>query len=455
MPSRNSSEINPDAQPGREPNALFRNARVRLYGTQESLAEAVNALLPEANFVTANEIGKIERGIVTFPRPARRAAFRRALQAATESEIGFFDSRRAAVDRPHVLDDQPEEHGANVLSEDSGAWTVDWLSETENEVDLKDSEIFLSAMHSFRAADKKVGGSFLYDTVLRYLRTEVAPKVRNADPDRDSDIFLAAATMTEMAGWMAHDAGRDEVALRHFARSLDLAKVSKDVQLGVHIYGSISHLANHLGRIPDAIRYAQQGHALLFRVPRQPDLEARLFSVQARSYAALGDKNECVRLIEDADNALRAAPEADPSPWTGPFDIGSLAGEAARCFRILGDVTRAQKHAETVVALRQESQARSRAFGQLILIAILIRRGYPEEACEVAEQVLEATEHLSSNLVTQQLRELRVNLDPYKASKKVADLVALLDEALRQRAWLYRWPKGREEQPVIGYAAKW
>jgi hypothetical protein len=33
-----------------------------------------------------------------------------------------------------------------------------------------------SAMHAFRAADKKIGGGYLYRTVVDYLHTEVAPQ---------------------------------------------------------------------------------------------------------------------------------------------------------------------------------------------------------------------------------------------------------------------------------------
>ena len=92
---------------------------------------------------------------------------------------------------------------------------------------LREGETFASAMHSFRAAGKQVGGGHLYATVVRYLHTEVAPKLFGIDDDSDGKLaFTAAAALTEMAGWMAHDAGRDEAAERHFGRSLGFVKVS-------------------------------------------------------------------------------------------------------------------------------------------------------------------------------------------------------------------------------------
>ena len=68
-----------------------------------------------------------------------------------------------------------------------------------------------AAMHAFRAADLQVGGGHLYATVVSYLQTALAPRLFGtvaAGPK----VFTAASTLTEMAGWMAHDAGRDAPA---------------------------------------------------------------------------------------------------------------------------------------------------------------------------------------------------------------------------------------------------
>jgi hypothetical protein len=74
-------------------NTLFRDARRRLFGSRQALADAVNQLVPEAYRVSDNDIGKIERGQVTWPRQTRRDAYRETLQAASDEELGFFDRR--------------------------------------------------------------------------------------------------------------------------------------------------------------------------------------------------------------------------------------------------------------------------------------------------------------------------------------------------------------------------
>lgn len=207
----------------------------------------------------------------------------------------------------------------------------------------------MAAMHTFRSADRQVGGGHLYATVVGYLHSDIAPRMFGADQGVEGKaVFTAAAALTEMAGWMAHDAGRDDQALE-------------------------------------------------------------------RSY------------------------DEEPSAWVSHFDEGSLASEAARCLRQLGELPQAQRHAERIIELRPAERTRSRALGQLILVTVLIEQGQPEQACTVAQDVLDATQSLGSYQVIQQLRDLHQLLAPHSTNTVVRDFLDCLGEALRQRAWLYQW----------------
>src|SRR2546430_732669 len=112
-------------------------------------------------------------------------------------------------------------------------------------------------MRSLRSTDSLIGGAHLYSTVTSYLQHTVAPQLlRGAIAEEEGGVFSAAAGLTEMAGWMAHDAGQDQVADQHFRRALSLARAGHDHQLGAHILASLSHLALH-NREPDkAIAFA-------------------------------------------------------------------------------------------------------------------------------------------------------------------------------------------------------
>lgn len=298
----------------------------------------------------------------------------------------------------------------------------------------------IAAMRSFRAADQKVGGGHLYATVVNYLHTEVAPRLFGATGDADArSLYTAAAGLTEMAGWMAHDAGRDSVARQHFGRALDLVKVGGDRQLAAHVHASMSHLAHHLGQPDKAIEHAAAGQAVLEGAPRQPELVARLLAMQARGLAAAGHLDDTNQLLRRAETALGWAADEPPSQWVSGFDEGALASEAARCMRIVGDLSEAERQAQRIIVLRPSDRTRSRAIGQILLAGILVARRRPDEACTVARQVLDSTKSLSSGFVISQLLELRRALEPHQDNPTVAEFLGCLDSELQEREWLYAW----------------
>lgn len=326
------------------------------------------------------------------------------------------------------------------------------LSLFGNEVSANGNS-YASAMNSFRAADRQVGGGHLYATVVKYLHTEVALPLFGVETHSGGSklVFAAAAALTEMAGWMAQEAGRDQAAEQHFVRSLDLVKIGGDRQLGVHVLASMSHLTLHRGRPAEAIQLARRGRDSLARGPRQPELEALLLAMQARGFAALRRIDDCRQLLLQAERALSALPTGERSPWVSRFDEGSLAGEAARCLHQIGDLNEAGRQAARVIELRPGDRTRSRAFGQLILATVLTAQGKSDEACAMAQQVLQATQQLGSYPVIQQLLDLKQLLKPYGANRVVADFLGSLDEALRERMWLYQFLAREECGQVTGF----
>lgn len=299
-----------------------------------------------------------------------------------------------------------------------------------------------AAMQAFRSADLQVGGGHLYASVIKYLQTDVASRLFGSNGGADNRaVFTAAAAFTEMAGWMAHDAGRDTIAKQHFGRSLALVQVGGDHQLSAHVLGSMSHLASHLDQPDEAIELARQGQAVLRAGSASPSLESRLLALEARGFAGHGNKNagECVKLLLRAEKALENTPDEPASPWVSYFDEGSLASETTRCMRQLGDLDEARRQAERIVTLRPSHRTRSRAFGQLALTTVLVAQGKPDEACGIAYDVVAATQSLGSYLVIGQLLELQQRLQPHRSSTVVGDFLVCLEETVRERLWLYQW----------------
>jgi hypothetical protein len=227
----------------------------------------------------------------------------------------------------------------------------------------------------------------------------------------------------------------------------DLAQIGSDRQLTAHILASMSHLAHHLSQPEEAIGLARQGLERMSAGPRLPELDGLLLALEARGLAVLGQGRACIRLLDRAEGALTRHPDEAPSPWVSRFDEAALANETARSLCQLGDLHEAGRQAERIITLRPPDRARSRAFGQLLLATVLLAQGRLDEACALAHEVLAATRHLGSYLVVQQLLDLRQRLAPQRSSAAATMFLGSLDEALRERRWLF--PGETHGQPVV------
>lgn len=284
-------------------------------------------------------------------------------------------------------------------------------------------------MQAFRDADRQVGGGYVYGAVIRYLEREVAPQLFAGT----RDAFAAAAALTEMAGWMAHDAGDDAIAHQHFHHALRFASATDDLELTAHVHASHSHLAQHLDRPRDALRFAHAGRAILRRRDHHPALAARLHAMEARALAALRRRADCAQALLTAEKALDRIPHRSPSPWVSPFDHASLAAETSQCMQQLLQWAAARRASEQVITLRTIGHARSRAFGQFRLASILVSLGEIEQACAVAEAALAGSDRLSSSRVLELLHTLRAQLLPFASTSVVEPVAQSLSAALTTR----------------------
>lgn len=295
----------------------------------------------------------------------------------------------------------------------------------------------LAAMDAFRVQDRRTGGGHFYRPVADYLGQRIGPQLAGgAAIGSDLGIFSAAAGLNEMAGWMAHDAGRDVLAGRHFERALALSQVAGRAEHSAGIYASLSHLALQTGDARAAVDLAQTGRQTARRGLPQPALAARLFAMEARGFAVLGDRQATAAALANADKALGAPSFGETSEWLSPFDEASLAIEAAHCMRATGQRRAALQTAERAIALRDAERARSRAFGQILAAQLLVENGDLDGACDVGRAVIGNTVAPGSARVITLLDELRAALVPYESTRVVSEFLTLLSREQQSRRWL-------------------
>jgi len=288
----------------------------------------------------------------------------------------------------------------------------------------------LPAMHAmseaFQIADRQVGGGKLYGIVVRYLAIEVAPQLLGAEGKASAaDVFAAAASLTEIAGWMAHDGGSNDQARRHFDRAFRLSSAADNAALSANVCASMSHLATQLNSPRDAIRIAEAGLARATTTNGASRLRARLFAMRARGQALDGQADACVDSLRVAERILDTSETEAPAAWIASFDYGSLASEAALCFQSLGNLGGAERQASKAIELRNGDRVRSRAFAQLTLASVLARRGRIAEAATVGAHVCGLVASLNSARVLAGLTDLTQSLRQYSAVTEVRDLLEL------------------------------
>jgi len=305
-------------------------------------------------------------------------------------------------------------------------------AQSDRQADLATIQAMATA---FQVADRKVGGGQIYSTVVNYLQTEISPRL--FDPASDilgERLFEAAASLTEIAGWMAHDSGRDQHAQRHFGQSYRLAKAAGYPALLANICASMSHLAGQLHQATDAVRIAQVGLTHAEHGPARQRLSARLHAMSARGFAMQGDAEASRRALMDAERVLERLHEDRPAEWISQFDEASLASEAALCYDALGDRRQAERQARRVLELRVGDRVRSRAFGQLTLAEVLIGGGEIDEAATLGREICAAAGSLTSNRVRSRLADLQVTLRPHRSVPAVQLFLADCSHVLQPTA---------------------
>ncbi|MEU8050941.1 DNA-binding protein [Micromonospora haikouensis] len=293
----------------------------------------------------------------------------------------------------------------------------------------------LHFVRSLRLADRRVGGGHLYATVTAYLAGRVAEPVPVGASTPGKAELAAAASLNEMAGWMAHDSGAAGPARRHLGEALTLAERSDDHQLVAQVHAGLSHLANHCGDARGALSHARNGLEHLRKAPHGR-LQARLLAIQALGFAIAGQPVEATRALADAEASLHG-PVAATSEWLSPFDVTSFAIEAARCLLRVGDLSESQRRLQAALAVRSADRVRSRALAQLMLVTVFLGKGQIDEACVATHAVLDEIAGLGSGVIIDQLQHAAILFTSHaKVCTEVPPLLDRLRDTIHERSWI-------------------
>jgi hypothetical protein len=302
-------------------------------------------------------------------------------------------------------------------------------------VGISDVEAVQAMTGALTELDHRFGSGHVRPVVVHYLNSVVSGLLSGSYRESvGRELFAAAARLTELAGYMAVDAGRPGLAQRYYIQALRLAQAAGDRGYGGYVLAaSMSHLAAQLGNpreIAQLARAAQEGA----RGHVTPRAQAMFYAAEARGHALLGEARTCHEVAGKALAALERAalpagkdPAGDDPAWIAHFDHAYLADELSHCYRDLGEAEAAARHATEALDSHPQSRARRRAIGLVLLATAQVQQREVEQACHTGMRAVELLGGLRSSRGAEYLEDFRMRLDPYAEEPVVREFCARLE----------------------------
>ena len=126
---------------------------------------------------------------------------------------------------------------------------------------------------------------------------------------RTKEALFAASRFAEFRGWLHHDLGQLDLALRWTSTAVDLALEAGDDRLASYHYMRKSNIASDAHRQDLAIRYADMSRQQLDTLT--PKVRAVALRQEAQAQALLGNEYDCSRLLDEAYRLVASYEDPD------------------------------------------------------------------------------------------------------------------------------------------------
>lgn len=306
--------------------------------------------------------------------------------------------------------------GTSLLADRADRWTWDAGSSDSYEVAQVRTMI-----QGFRQLDNRFGGGHSKADMYAYMKMFVEPKLNRASGPSKSELFLAAAELHQLAGWMAYDTGQAAEGRKYMRQALRLSQEAGSEALSAEMLAGMSHHAAFHGA-PEAGAAVDLALAAGQSAKRsgQPLLVAESAVMEAHGLALQGDKRGCLYALHSAEQAFNEHRDAAPS-WLAYFDTAYLAAKFAHSFRDLGQPREAEIFARRSLEMNDGYQ-RGKLFNTALLASILADQKRVEEACQSASLALKMMSSVRSVRCAAYLSDVARRLAPFKATSDVQAL---------------------------------
>ncbi|MGH3909051.1 MAG: hypothetical protein ACRDTE_33470 [Pseudonocardiaceae bacterium] len=401
----------------RELNLLLRAARLGMRETQEQTAAAIGELLGRP--VDPEYIGRLERGVVTWPNVEYRAAFQQHFGAASSpSELGFYCRR--SQPRPVEADNVKRRVFISTLplplvtsAGEPLARLVNLANSEPTDLPRRVGAEHVAQVRGLMAQadqlDHTWGGGQIRELLGAQMRWAVSLLDAYIDPAISTDLYSAVGWLAAKSGWSCHDVGANTAAQYYFEIALRCAEQADNWDLRADTYADLSRMYQHGGDGERALTMSQHSQVRSDRLT--PLARACMAAVEAGAHGTRGDAQGCLTGIRRAEEHFAAAVPGNETPamlaFFSPAELAEDTGQALWPLAMRGH------HDQTTIGLLRsaaasypDSYARSRARCELRLASLMFAQGDPAEAVTVATSALAHARTLRSVRIRDNLTEL-------------------------------------------------
>lgn len=426
----------------REPNQLLRAARRELRETQEQTAAALSELLERT--VDPEYIGRLERGVVTWPNAEYRAALQHHFGVASPGELGLYCSRS----QPHQREADNVKRrvflGALpaplIISSGTSLSTLVNMANAEltdmpRRVGREHLEQLQTLVSQAYQLQNLWGGGMVRELLGVEMRWAVGLLDAHVDPAIVEDLHSEVGWFADFTGWACHDVGANTAAQRYFEIALRCAQRSANWDLWADSYSNVSRMLAYGGDGEAALTMSRQSQLRTDRLT--PLARACMALVEAIAHGKCGDEQSCLAVIRRAEEHFASAvPANETATMIDFFSPAELAGDSG--YALLPLAMRGEHVTTTVELLRSAAasypadKARSRGLTELRLASLLLAQGDPAEAVTLATGALDDVGSVHSRRIADLLTTLqRQTGDPrYRSVAGIAPLRERLSDTL-------------------------
>jgi len=282
--------------------------------------------------------------------------------------------------------------------------------------------------------DQYGGAGGNYELALRSLR-RLRRVLHRASygPSTGEALHTLAGELTEHAGWLAFDAGRQAEARYWWLDALHTARQDGKDRVSVVVLGSMSQQASELGWSREAIESAQaaQQAAEPWGTPR---LHSVLLAWEALGHARSGDERASRQALLRAGALLGAGRRDGDPPWLTWWDEADLAWHEMRAAQHLGKLPLAERCSRDALAAVRAEYPRNRALYLACRAEVLVGQRSIEEAVSTAAEAVMAAGEISSGRIDSRIDRVRVELARYSDQPQVADFLDWSADVLAVKA---------------------